>query len=154
MIDSVHLTTAYHAGVPIPWPWRIAGFLTRIVCRVLFNAAPAPLPGWLGWRRWGTWLVCRILFGIRNRDVTCPVRLLRREILQNLPLQSDGCFVHAEILAKANFLTLLLSDDVPLGDRQNPIPPLPAAEPPGQMANDVRRLFWRPDLGPPRTPRS
>jgi len=154
LIDTVHLTTAYHAGVATPLHWRVTGWLFRLVCRVLFNAAPSPRPGWLGWGRLGSWLICRVVFGIRNRDITCPVRLLRREVLQHMPLQSDGCFVHAEILAKANFLTLLLSDDIPLGDRQNPVPPLPRAETAREMFRDGRRVFWKPDFGPTHPPPS
>lgn len=146
LIDTVHLTSSYHAGVPVPLPWRITGWLYRLLCRVIINAAPPPRPGWLSWGRIGAWLLCRIVFGIRNRDVTCPVRLLRREILQRMPLQSDGCFVHAEILAKANFLTLLVSDDVPLGSRQKPVPPLPRSETAGQMWSDGWRVFWRPEF--------
>src|SRR5262249_48651350 len=129
LIDSVHLTTGYHVGLPLALPWRIAGLLFRLLCRVLFNAAPAPKPGWLGWGRTWTWLLCRIVFGLRNHDVTCPVRLLRREVLSRMRLQSEGCFVHAEILAKANFLTLLLSEDCPLGDAKMPVFPLPRSEP-------------------------
>lgn len=150
LIDSVHLTTGYHAGVPSPLPWRITGVLFRFVCRVLFNAAPPPRPGWLGWGRTWSWLVCRVVFGLRNRDVTCPVRLLRREVLSRMRLQSDGCFVHAEILAKANFQTLLLSEDCPLGDWKTPVHPLPRSEPARQMWRDGWRVFWKPDFGPAR----
>jgi hypothetical protein len=120
--------------------------LNRFLCRVFFNAAPAPRPGWLGWGRIGSWLVCRIVFGIRNRDVTCPVRLLRRDILKRIPLQSDGCFIHAEILAKANFQTLVVSDDIPLGSWQKPVPPLPRSETAGQMWRDGWRVFRHPEL--------
>jgi hypothetical protein len=148
LIDSVHLTTGYHAGVPAPLPWRVLGWVLRFTCRVLFNAAPAPRPGWLGWGRLWTGLVCRFAFGIRNRDVTCPVRLLRRDILERMPLQSVGCFIHAEILAKANFLTLLLSEDCPLGDWKTPVPPLSRTEPARQMWRDGWRLFWRPEFRP------
>jgi glycosyltransferase involved in cell wall biosynthesis len=154
LIDTVHLTTGYHAGFPAPLVWRITGLLFRFLCRVLFNAAPTPRPGWLGWRQFVSWFVCRVVFGIRNRDVTCPVRLLRREILQRVPLQSDGCFVHAEMLAKANFLTLLLSDDIPLGDWQKPVPPLLREGPAGQMWKDGWRVFWTPDFGPSGPPAS
>ncbi len=161
VIDTVHLTTGYHAGVPTPLPWRIAWLLFRFVCRVLFNAAPQTPPGWLGWDRICSWFVCRIVFGIRNRDVTCPVRLLRREILQRMPLQSDGCFVHAEILAKANFLTLLLSEDLPLGDREanaehrpEGTPPPSRSEPARQMWRDGWRVFWSPEFGPVQPPPS
>jgi hypothetical protein len=148
LIDAVHLTTGFQPGPPAPWPVRGLAALGRLLCWLLFNAAPAPAPGWLGWRRGLAWLFTRMVFGVRNRDVTCPVRLLRREILAQMPLQSDGPFVHAEILAKAAFRTLLVSEDVPLGDRQRPAPPAPALRW-RSFFRDAWRVFRRPDFGPP-----
>jgi glycosyltransferase involved in cell wall biosynthesis len=148
LIDTVHLTVGYHAGVRGPLAWRTAGLLWRFLCRLLFNVSLPVSPGWLGWRRRLGWLLTRILFSIRNHDVTCPVRLLRREILQRMPLQSDGCFVHAEMLAKASFLTLLVSEDIPLGDWKKPVPPPQRHETKGQWLRDLGRVFWRPDFGP------
>jgi glycosyltransferase involved in cell wall biosynthesis len=148
LIDTVHLTVGYHAGVRGPWAFWMLGLAWRAFSYLLFSVSLPRLPGWLGWRRHLGGLLTRILFGIRNRDVTCPVRLLRRAILDRIPLQSDGCFVHAEILAKANYLTLVISEDVPLGDWKKPVPPPGREEPPGQWLRDLGRIFWRPDFGP------
>ncbi len=78
---------------------------------------------------------------------------MRRDILARIPLQSDGVFVYAEILAKANFLGKLLSSDVPLGDRNNPV----AAD--RQVGDsilrilaDACRVFNTPDFGPAHLP--
>jgi glycosyltransferase involved in cell wall biosynthesis len=150
LIDVVHVTTGYHAGRPVPWPWRLLGLGWRLLCWGLFNAAPDPLPGWLGFRRHLARLSVRLLFAVRNQDVTCPLRLLRREILARIPLQSDGPFVHAEILAKANFLGHLVSEDIPLGDRQAPVAPPEGRCNSRQFRRDFWRLFWRPDFGPAR----
>lgn len=113
-IDHVHLLSACRGGQPVPRPWRLLGLLWRLLGRVLFAHAPEPLPGWLGWKRHAAGLLARVLFGVRYRDVTCPFRLLRRDIFARLALQSHGRFVHVEILAKANYLGLMMGGEVPL----------------------------------------
>jgi glycosyltransferase involved in cell wall biosynthesis len=42
--------------------------------------------------------VARVTLGIRVRDVGCPFKLFRRELIQSLALRSDGFFIDAEIL--------------------------------------------------------
>ncbi len=128
--------------------WRAAGLLSRILCRVILSAAPPRLPGWLGWRGHAAGLLARVFFGVRNRDVLCPYRLARREIFARIPLQSDGPFVHVEILAKANFLGCTLSEDVPLGDKDRPVKAEPRDGPGDNFLKDARRLFDRPYFGP------
>jgi glycosyltransferase involved in cell wall biosynthesis len=147
LIDTVHLTTGYHAGQAVPLLWRGLGLLWRLVSWIVLSAAPAPLPGWLGWRLHLARVPVRILFGVRNRDITCPFRLLRRDILVRMALQSRGPFVHTEILAKAAFLSLLVSEDVALGDRQNPV--LPRALPGGfgLFVRELWHLFRHPEFG-------
>jgi hypothetical protein len=150
-IDQVHLVSGYRAGRAVPAFWRAVGAACRAASRVVFSHPLTPLPGWLGWKgHAGQWLV-RALFGVRNRDVLCPFRLLRREILARIPIQSDGPFAHVEILAKANFLGHVLGEDVPLGDRQHPVPAEPRA---GfrQYLREGHRLLSHPDFGPPRLP--
>lgn len=146
VIDTVHFTVGYHAGVRGPLTFQILGQVWRLFCWLVFNVSP-PSSGWLGWGGHLRFLVARILFAIRNRDVSCPVRLLRREILARMPLQSDSSFIHTEMLAKANFLTLLISEDIPLGDRKRPVPPPPRAETAKEWLRDLGRVFWRPDFG-------
>lgn len=113
-IDHVHVLSAFRSGQPVPRLWRILGLLWRLLGRVLFAHAPEPLPGWLGWKRHAAGLLVRVLFGVRYRDVACPFRLLRRDIFTRLALQSQGRFVHVEILAKANYLGLMMGGEVPL----------------------------------------
>jgi glycosyltransferase involved in cell wall biosynthesis len=144
-IDSVDLVSGYRAGRPVPWPLRILGSSWRIFCRVVFADAPPRLPGWLGWKGHAGRLVVRILYGVRYHDVACPYRLLRRAIFDRIPLQSNGSFVHVEILAKANYLGHLMGEEVPLA-----VVPK-AGEDLGSLATECYRMFKCPDFGPVAT---
>ncbi|MHB1425729.1 MAG: glycosyltransferase [Gemmataceae bacterium] len=146
-IDRVHLLSAYRGGQRIPWPWRILGHLWRIVRRVVFGQAPERFPGWLGWKRHASAFLVRILFGVRYHDVSCPFRLLRREIFARIPLQSNGAFVHVEILAKANYLGLMMGEEVPLEPgRYPPLTTAMSREERRQMSADAQRVIWHPEF--------
>jgi hypothetical protein len=147
-LDHVHLVGAYRAGRPFPAPLRLAGMLWRLFCRVVLSYSPRPLPGSLGWRAHLGRVLVRALFGVRYHDVGCPFRLLRREVFDRLPLQSDGPFVHVEILAKANFLGLVLGEEVPLPSH----PPVNEARPggsPRERVRDFYRVLAHATFGPP-----
>lgn len=45
-------------------------------------------------------LVARLLLGTQVRDCTCPLKLIRKDVLRKLSLESDGPFIHAELLAQ------------------------------------------------------
>ncbi len=51
--------------------------------------------GWL-WNR-----LVRAWFGVGVRDVDCAFKLLRREVVQQLPLRSTGAFLSTELLCRA-----------------------------------------------------
>jgi glycosyltransferase involved in cell wall biosynthesis len=142
-IDNVHLIGCYRGGVRVPVALRVVGFLWRLFCRVVFSSPRTPLPGWLGWRRHAGWLLTRILFGLRYHDVACPVRLMRREILARIPIQSDSRFAHVEVLAKANFLGKLMSEEVPLD-----VKPPPYTGDWGLLWRDGKEVFRHPNFGP------
>lgn len=142
-IDHVHVMAGFRAGEKVPAPLRVLGWLWRAACLVLFAYSPRPSPGWLGVRRHLGWLLSRVLFGLRHRDVACPVRLMRREILERIPLQSDGPFAHVELMAKANFLGKLMGEEVPLDVR----PPAYRGDA-GAFFKDGQAVFNKPDFGP------
>jgi glycosyltransferase involved in cell wall biosynthesis len=88
------------------------------------------------------WLA-RLFFGVRLRDPDCSFKLFRRSIFARIPIQSDGPFVHAEILAKANFLGCLMNE-VPVTFREDQ----KTAVLPRTRWADARRVFFHPDFGP------
>jgi hypothetical protein len=142
-IDHVHVLSAYRAGWRMPLPFRLVGRLWWLFCLVALAFGPAPLPGWLGWRRHVGWLLARVLFGLRYHDVACPFRLLRRDILARIPLQSNSPFAHVELLAKANFLGCMLGEEMPI----DVVPP-PYRGDAAQWRRDAVRVFNHPDFGP------
>lgn len=148
-IDLVHLATGYRTGRPVPPAWAAVGTVWRGVQRVVLGTRPTPLPGWLGWRTHLAGLWWRLLFGVHNRDATSPCRLLRREVVPRLALQSEGSFVHVEILAKATFLGLILSEDIPLTERKRggALPAEEYADAAGAWSRDFHNLLWRPSFG-------
>jgi glycosyltransferase involved in cell wall biosynthesis len=150
-IDHVHLMSGCRAGRPMPLALRGLGLLWRVLCRLLFSHWPARSPCWVGWKASLARVAARMAFGVRYHDVACPFRLVRREIFARIPIQSDGPFVHVEILAKANFLGHVLGEEVPLGAGHHP----PVGEPrPGdsfsQQLREFRQLVRHPGFGPPQ----
>jgi glycosyltransferase involved in cell wall biosynthesis len=146
-IDSVHIMNGFRAGRPMPILLRLLGMLWQAVSWLVFSYAPPKHPGWLGWRARLGWFVGRAVFAVRLHDLGCPFRLLRREVFARIPLQSDGPFVHVEILAKANFLGQIMGEEIPI--RHHP----PVDEP--RVGSSFRQRaaeFWHivkhPDFGP------
>jgi hypothetical protein len=114
-IDQVDLV----AGHRVWPPGHRRGFLARLVQRCALRA----------------------FFGVRLKDTDCAFKLFRRAIFARIPIQSDGDFVHAEIIAKANFLGCLITE-VPVSFR-----PFGTAPSRGTWAEGYR-VFREPDFGP------
>lgn len=113
-IDEVDIVCGFRAAQPLPRWVRISRAAVNIVLRMLIGLHRDQLPGWLGGAaHWYSWLV-RTVFGVQIIDVDCAFKLFRRDIFARIPIQSNGDFVHTEILSKANFLTCWM-DEVPLG---------------------------------------
>src|SRR5207237_2750049 len=113
-IDPVHFLIGYRAGVRVPLFSRALGFLWRLFSRIVFNYKGERLPGWLGWRGHLGAFLARVFFGVRLRDVACPFRVFRKEVLARSPLQSDGDFAWVEQLAKVNFTNGVFGHEIPL----------------------------------------
>jgi hypothetical protein len=84
--------------------------------------------------------------------VNSAFKLWRVSFLKRFPIQSDGDFVHTELVAKATFLTSIM-DEVPLTSKPAPLPAL------GPVSSDRRRLFRAPQFAfyggaapPPQVP--
>jgi glycosyltransferase involved in cell wall biosynthesis len=153
-IDKVHLVSGFRVSQQAPLTARFLRGLWHFTLRVIFDLAPEPAPGWLGWRESLYRFGARVVFGVRSRDVDCVFRLCRRHIFERIPLQSDGSFANVEVLAKANFLGCLLGQEVPVAHQPK--------EGPGDwvggvyrpMIREGYRVFARPDFGPPVVPTS
>jgi glycosyltransferase involved in cell wall biosynthesis len=121
VMDSVDLASGYRVGKTARRSWQA----------VLYH-----------------WFV-RLVFGVRLKDVDCAFKLIRREIFARIPIQSDGDLVHAEIVAKANFLGCVLTE-APIMYRpdQAPVQCWRLRE----RWKEARVLFRHPDFGPAHLP--
>jgi glycosyltransferase involved in cell wall biosynthesis len=143
-IDAV---TGYRAGTPLTgWP-KVRDRLKRMVLGVALGMQVPPRPGWLGAEEHRYSRRIRMLFGLRVGDVNSKFKLFRRAIFGRIPIQSDGDFVHAEILAKANFLGCLM-DEVPVAEKPGPFPAHPEPPSPTPVGKELRHVFGNPDFGP------
>jgi glycosyltransferase involved in cell wall biosynthesis len=145
-IDRSHLVAGYRVYRQAPGWFRWLGRAYRGLARLVFALSPEPLPGWLGWGEHARHCLARVAFGIRLRDVGCTFRLFRRSVFTRIPIQSDGPFVHVEVLAKANFLGAVMTE-TPISYRPRPEGVLPE-----WAWADVRKVFKCPDFGPPLLP--
>src|SRR5579871_3798759 len=102
-LPRVHLVSGYRAGRPVPTGFKVLGGTWRWLLWLVFGITVLPLPGWLGRKLVAYQKLVRALFGVRVGDIDSACKLFRRELFDRIPIQSDGAFVHAEILAKANF---------------------------------------------------
>lgn len=115
------LVSGCRTGRPVPPAWRAVGVAYRLFCRVALGLRPEPLAGWLGFRQhlrsWVGW----VLLGAPLVDVDGAFKLFRRSALDRFPIQSDGGFAHAELIAKATFTSCLM-DELPLTPNPAAIP--------------------------------
>lgn len=96
---------------------------------------------------WGWNLLNRMLFGLAVRDIDCAFKLFRRELVQNLELQSKGAMISAETLIR------LTNSDVPV--KEVPVSHLPRkrGSPTGAKLSVIYRAFaemielYRGELG-------
>jgi len=65
---------------------------------------------------WGFKTLIGLVFGVRVRDCDCAFKLYRRKVFNEIAIASEGFFVDAEVLAKANVLGYRI-DEVPVTHR-------------------------------------
>ncbi|MCI0705581.1 MAG: glycosyltransferase family 2 protein [Planctomycetia bacterium] len=146
------LISGFRAGQPRPtlvigvsWVWKV---FWRIVTGLPF----AHTPPWYSWSEW--WYKKRVewVFGVPLADVNSAFKLYRTDFLKRFPIQSDGDFVHTELVAKATFLTSIM-DELPLTIPRglDLIPPI------GPVSADRRKVFrcpvfaFEPETKPPES---
>jgi glycosyltransferase involved in cell wall biosynthesis len=150
-INDVDLVTGFRSAVPVPGVEKVLRKLLAIAARVLIGLRTEPLPGWLGVKSHLDARFVQLFFGVHVGDTDSAFKLFRREIL-TFPIQSDGPFVHVEILAKANFLTCWV-DELPIGAQAGSkaevlLPRFRWRD----RWRDMRRVFSDPDFGSGSTP--
>jgi glycosyltransferase involved in cell wall biosynthesis len=143
VIDEADLVSGCRTDAVPVWLQRCDA-IHRLIARVVFGVAPEPRPGWRGWGAWRQAVKLRFLFGLRLWDPMSAYKLFRRSVLDRIPIQSSGDFVHAELLAKANFLGCLMAE-VPIGRLAGNFKGVP--EPAfSDSTGDARRVFRRPEF--------
>jgi glycosyltransferase involved in cell wall biosynthesis len=151
-IDPVDLVSGCRQGSVAPGWLRLLGVLYRWLIWLLFGVYEEPLTTWPGWRGYWIYRLVRLLFGVRIVDASSEFKLFRRAMFARIPLQSDGPFVHVEILAKANFLGKLMAEE-PISNQPGPAGATdahPLID--RQVLAEARRVFRNPDFGPVKLP--
>ncbi|MDB5308249.1 MAG: hypothetical protein JWO38_2451 [Gemmataceae bacterium] len=139
------LISGCRTGKPVPTEVKWFGRAWRFFWRVTLGLQMQPLPSWPGMREFLYGSLVAWVFGIPFADVNSAFKLYRTAFLKRIRIQSDGNFVHAELVAKATFLTSIM-DELPLS-------PSPAAEPAVPAVwREMWRVFRDPDFGPPPLP--
>ena len=138
---QVEVVNGHRRGTALPKGRKRWNALAGLFVRVVFGYWPDPPRGWLGAAEARFWWKCRVLFGLRVGDINSKFKLFRRAVFDRIEVQSDGEFVHAELLAKANFLGCMM-DELVLADRHQP-PPLP------DVREEMRRVFRDPKFRSP-----
>lgn len=146
---KIDVVSGCRTGLPEPQPWKGIGTAFRWFCRIALGLPLAAPPGWHGVkerrRSWVAWL----LFGVPLIDVNSAFKVFRRAVLDKFPVQSDGGFVHAELIAKATFTTCLM-DELPLTAKPDPIPDVEWSEL-GKVLRDAK--FTPPPGAIPEPPK-
>jgi glycosyltransferase involved in cell wall biosynthesis len=115
------LISGGRTGRPTPPLWKWVGRGWRLVARVAAGMQLEPRQTWLGWGDFAYNKFAGVMFGTPLGDVNSAFKLYRTEFLKRVPIQSDGDFVHTELVAKATFLTSIM-DEVPLTPKPDPAP--------------------------------
>jgi glycosyltransferase involved in cell wall biosynthesis len=97
------------------------------------------------WAERGYWLLNRILFAVRLRDLPCLFGLASRGIFTRIPIQANSDFAIAEVIAKANFLGHVMTE-LPIRF-QSPAEPWTDPQTRRDVLAEMGRVFTRPEFG-------
>jgi glycosyltransferase involved in cell wall biosynthesis len=131
------LISGFRAGRPRPFGVKWIGRVWKLFWRIFAGLPMSESAPWYGWSEW--WYRARVgwVFGVPLADVNSAFKLYRTAFLKRFPIQSDGDFVHTELVAKATFLTSIM-DEIPLTPRPELLPVL------GSTSADERVVFRNP----------
>lgn len=103
----------------------------------------------LDWAERGYWLLNRIFFAVRLRDLPCLFGLASREIFARIPIQANSDFAIAEVIAKANFLGHVMTE-LPIHFEATAEP---WADPQTHwdIFAEMRQVFTHPSFGPAKS---
>lgn len=144
---TVRVVNGCRCGRPKPPAWSFPGRIVRTVSRYVLGNPLEPLPGWLGLGNhlysWFAWIV----FGDPFIDPNSGFKLFDRTLFDRFVIQSDGDFVHTELVGKATFLTTLMSE-VPLTPKPDPIPSCRFGKDLGQVYRHPKFVHPEPQPDP------
>ncbi len=133
------LISGARSGQPRPALAQLTGFAWRLFWRLFAGLPMIEPPPWNGWGPWWYRFHSQWFFGVPLADVNSAFKLWRVSFLKRFPIQSDGDFVHTELVAKATFLTSIM-DEVPLTPKPDSLPAL------GVLAADRRKVTRDPQF--------
>jgi glycosyltransferase involved in cell wall biosynthesis len=139
------LISGCRTGLPTPELVKWSGRAWRLFWR-LFAGMPIHEPApWHGGAAFWYRVRARWVYGVPLADVNSCFKLFRTSFLKRFPIQSNGDFVHTELVAKATFLTSIM-DELPLAPKPHPIPPV------DDIGADSARVFADPQFAFPPEP--
>jgi glycosyltransferase involved in cell wall biosynthesis len=159
IIDEVDIVCGFRTRKGrVPMIERLYRWVVRLILRLKDDCRHIRV---LMTERLYRWLA-RMIFGVRLKDAYCPFKLFRRHIFKRIPIQSNGDFAHAEILAKANFLGCLMTEvPVELRDELKGRRDETTSSPGRHLSSsfiphrssiqlaEALQVFRHPDFGPP-----
>lgn len=137
------LISGCRTGRPTPALVKWAGKAWRLLWRVALGLRLEPLPAWPGLRGHLYGSFVGWVFGVPLADVSSAYKLYRTAFLKRVPIQSDGDFVHTELVAKATFLTSIM-DEVPL------TPAVAGEHGVPSVWREMLAVFTNPEFGTPQ----
>lgn len=139
------LISGCRTGRRAPLVVRAAAGAWRLLWRVFAGMRLEKPEAWPGFRGRLYGVFAGWVFGVPMVDVNSAFKLYRTAFLRRFPIQSDGDFVHTELVAKATFLTSIM-DEVPLT-------PQPDAPPRADISGrELMHVFQDPEFTFPTDP--